>query len=88
MSKEFKTQCVMYRPNAETLRKIDMLVAAGVFKSRTDAVDSYVQRGLAWEEYMRLVTSQLQNIAQDQVFINQMAEALLPTVKEKIKEIL
>jgi Arc/MetJ-type ribon-helix-helix transcriptional regulator len=86
MAKEYKAGNILYRPNTETLRRMDALVEAGHYKSRADLVDGAVQRFLAWEEYMRVVTKQLKGIAQDEVFVQELASAILPLVKDKIIE--
>jgi hypothetical protein len=86
MAKPCRTSNIMYRPNTETLRRIDALVASGHAKSRADLIDMATQRYLAWEEYMRVVNQQLQNVTSDNGFINGLAEAILPAVKDKIKE--
>jgi hypothetical protein len=86
VAKPCRTSNIMYRPNTETLRRIDSLVAAGHAKSRADLIDMATQRYLAWEEYMRVVTHQLQTVTSDDLFIDSLAQAILPAVKDKIKE--
>lgn len=86
MAREYTSDSIAYRPNTETLRHLDALVKRGLYKSRADAVDAFVQRGLAWEEYIRLVNQQLADVTKDPAFLETMAEALIPVVREEIQK--
>lgn len=85
MAREYTSDNIAYRPNAETLQRIDALVKRGLYKSRADAVDAFVQRGVAWEEYIRLVNRQLADVTRDPEFLEMIAETLIPFVKEEIQ---
>lgn len=77
---------IMYRPNRETVDRIDQLILSGHYTDRVNVIDAAVQRMLEWDSYMAVVSATIERSLQTPEVARVISDAIVPLVRRQIKD--